>query len=284
MSDAARPLRGIPITDHHVHLRPDGRREEAVREFARRGGTRILLVHAPYEDLQPTPQRGFEPAYLRTLETAERVREAMGVEVLVALGPHPVELLFLANGYDLSQAYRVVRRGLDRAQGHVLEGRAVAIGEVGRPHFPVDPTLWEASNRLLHHAMELAKEADCPLILHTEDPSPTLFQDLAARADEAGLPRDRVVKHFADPSVRSDENWGIFPSVVVKEDYAERAARKGTRFLMETDYLDDPRRPGAVLGPATVPRRSAELLRNGILAADDLHRIHEENVQALYGT
>lgn len=281
--DPADLLRGIPVTDHHVHLRPDGRGVEAAEEFARLGGTRLLLVHVPYEDLQPTPQRGFDPAYLRTLETADRVREAVGVEVLVALGPHPVELLFLANEYDLSRAYRVVRRGLDRAQGHVLEGRAVAIGEVGRPHFPVDPTLWEASNRLLHHAMELAKEAGCPLILHTEDPSPTLFQDLAARADEAGLPRGRVVKHFADPSIRPDENWGVFPSVVVKEDYAERAARKGTRFLMETDYLDDPRRPGAVLGPATVPRRSARLLRDGILTADDLHRIHEENVQALYG-
>ena len=28
---------------------------------------------------------------------------------------------------------------------------------------------------------------------------------------------------------------------------------------METDFLDDPKRPGAVLGPKTVPKRTTEL-------------------------
>ena len=35
-----------------------------------------------------------------------------------------------------------------------------------------------------------------------------------------------------------------------------------TPFLMETDYLDDPRRPGAVLGPKTLPKRTNELGRH----------------------
>jgi TatD-related deoxyribonuclease len=30
---------------------------------------------------------------------------------------------------------------------------------------------------------------------------------------------------------------------------------------METDFLDDPRRPGAVLGPKTIPKRTQELCR-----------------------
>ena len=36
---------------------------------------------------------------------------------------------------------------------------------------------------------------------------------------------------------------------------------------METDFLDDPNRPGAVLGPKTIPKRthqlSKELIHNG---------------------
>jgi TatD-related deoxyribonuclease len=91
------------------------------------------------------------------------------------------------------------------------------------------------------------------------------------------------VKHYADASVLPAENLGIFPSVIAKGDHVREAASKGTRFLMETDYLDDPRRPGAVLGPTTIPKRTAALLREERLTRDDVRRIHEENVVALYG-
>ena len=54
------------------------------------------------------------------------------------------------------------------------------------------------------------------------------------------------------------------PSVLASKKNIEAAAKKGTRFMMETDYIDDPRRPGAVLGPKTVPKRTLELLENNI--------------------
>lgn len=51
---------------------------------------------------------------------------------------------------------------------------------------------------------------------------------------------------------------------------------------METDYLDDLSRPGAVLGPKTVPRRTRKLLNAGLISEDDAYRIHVENVERLY--
>ncbi len=51
MSDSAKLLQGIPVTDDHVHFRPDGQMEKAVRGFRRHGGTRLVLVHTLYEDL-----------------------------------------------------------------------------------------------------------------------------------------------------------------------------------------------------------------------------------------
>ena len=53
--------------------------------------------------------------------------------------------------------------------------------------------------------------------------------------------------------------------------------------MMETDYIDDPRRPGAVLGPKTVPRRTHELLDNNILTEDEISIIHQENPEKTYG-
>ncbi len=74
MSAWKEELKGLPVTDHHVHLRPSGQGVEAVQEFARSGGTRILLVHVPYEDLPTRRPEDFEAAYRRTLRMAQQVR------------------------------------------------------------------------------------------------------------------------------------------------------------------------------------------------------------------
>ncbi len=56
---------------------------------------------------------------------------------------------------------------------------------------------------------------------------------------------------------------------------------------METDYMDDPRRPGAVLGPKTVPKRTQQLVASltgmGIDAEASLCAIHVDLPEALYG-
>ena len=51
---------------------------------------------------------------------------------------------------------------------------------------------------------------------------------------------------------------------------------------METDYLDDKTRPGAVLGPKTVPRRTLELLKQGLIDEDDAYLIHVTNIENIY--
>ena len=59
---------------------------------------------------------------------------------------------------------------------------------------------------------------------------------------------------------------------------------------METDYLDDPRRPGAVLGPRTVPRRTKELCDEWIGSGKKeqtldelLHRVNRDWIESIYG-
>lgn len=283
MSEAAEALKGIPIIDNHVHLRPEGRMDEALAEFAHLGGKRILLVHAPYEDIPPSETGGFRNGYERTLATAERARKHGEVEVHVALGPHPAELLALEEALGLEEAVEVMKSGMEIAAQHVQEGAAMAIGEVGRPHFQVAETVWQASNELMTYGMKLAREVECPIILHTEEATPDMLKEIGKMADRVGLPRKKVVKHYCGPLVLPEENHGTFPSVLARNSWSQQAAEKGTRFLLETDYLDDPKRPGAVLSLKTVPKRCALLLSQGILGREELHRIHGDNVRELYG-
>lgn len=90
------------------------------------------------------------------------------------------------------------------------------------------------------------------------------------------MARHQVVKHYAEGRLE-----GPTPSVMSEKDRLERAAERGEPFLMETDYVDDPGRPGAVLGPKTVPRRVRWLLEAGY--DDAVRNAHVETPKRVYG-
>ena len=77
------------------------------------------------------------------------------------------------------------------------------------------------------------------------------------------------------------EKYGIFPSIVASKPVSE-AVKKSLRFVMETDYIDDLKRPGVVLGIKTVPRRTKKLIDSGLLDEEGVYKIHKENIERLY--
>jgi len=100
---------------------------------------------------------------------------------------------------------------------------------------------------------------------------------------KVGLPPHKIVKHYSPPLVLESENYGLMPSVLASKKNVTAAVEKGMRFMMETDYIDDPRRPGAVLSPKTVPRRTRELIDKGILTEKQISEIHRKNPEKTYG-
>ncbi len=269
--------------DNHFHLRADGLGAEAAKAFEKAGGTALMLTHSPYPDLPIRRAEDYEAAFARTLSLAARAREATRLRVFVALGPYPADLLPLREAVGLEAGVEALRKGMAIAARHVAAGEAVALGEVGRPHFPVDPEAWRASNEIMRCAMETARDAGCAVVLHTEDPTPETFREFAAMADRASLPRGKAVKHHSTPFTRPEETHGIVPSVLAKEDLVAEAVKGGGPFFLETDYMDDPRRPGAVLGPATVPRKTRAWIEKGLLTEETAARIHEDLPERTYG-
>ena len=250
----------IPVYDNHVHLRPDGRNIDALIEFEKAGGTGLTLVTLPYDDVQVYDPAGLGRTYEITLSLAERARERTGLKVNVAVGPYPVLILTLAERLGLKRAETIMKRGMDIAASLVASGRANAIGEIGRPHFDVPIEIKEASDRILAYGMEKAAESACPVIIHSESGSPELMRELSEMARSASLDPGMVIKHFSPPLVRSDETYGVFPSIPASRKAVREALSKGDRFMLETDYIDDPERPGAVMSINTVPNRVRALL------------------------
>ena len=172
---------------------------------------------------------------------------------------------------------------MDIAAALCEEQKCIAIGEIGRPHFPVNEQVLIDSNEILLYGMKKAKDVGVPVVLHTESTTSEQCKKLVEMGKKAGLPPHKIVKHYSPPLVLENENYGLMPSVLASKKNILAAVEKGTRFMMETDYIDDPRRPGAVLGPKTVPKRTRELIEGEILTEEQVNKIHRENPEKTYG-
>ena len=148
--------RRLPIFDNHMHLRAEFKGVGAAKAFEAAGGTAIMLVHTPYDDIPISHGSDYDRAYRKTLQMADAVRASTALQVFVALGPYPVECMHLKEVIGLDGAVAAMRQGIDLAARHVAQGKAVAIGEVGRPHFPVGPDLVRACNEVMEHTMATA--------------------------------------------------------------------------------------------------------------------------------
>ena len=273
----------VPVYDNHLHMSPSGRNVDALREFQAAGGTGLTLVTLPYKEVFPIKSgKDFGESYKITYSLAEKAREVTDLEINIAVGPYPILLLHIAEAVGLEKAEEMMIEGMEIAARDVAEGRACAIGEIGRPHFPVDKDVWDASNRILLRGMELAKENDVPVIIHCENSEDT-DRSLAELADKAGLDRGLVVKHSSPPLVTPEETHGVMPSIPASKSLTKEAIGKGTdRFMIETDYIDDPEKPTAIMAVTTVPKRVSAWVANGQVPLESIYRICKDIPDSLY--
>lgn len=274
----------IPVTDNHIHVDPlNGEGPIKIANiFHRAGGSFMIVPNKPTWTV--SEDCSFQEAMELVIKYVEEINNDTDVTAFAVVGAHPAELSRrIKAGIDIENTELLMRNALKTAQMLVLEGKAVAIGEIGRPHYDVSLQELEAHNRLISYAMELAKDAGCPVQLHTESAGSEQFLEFAEMADNVGIPRNKIIKHFSGAFVLEEENHGLTPSLIATKDVVKVGLKKGKNFFMETDYLDDKTRPGAVLGPKTVPRRTRELLNQGLLTEEDAYKIHVDNVEKIYG-
>ncbi len=246
----------FPVVDDHLHLDPvDGRGLEAVEEFSRSGGTHLFVVNKPswYFDVEVSQRTEFHTAFEATVEICDDATEVLEGEAYPVLGVHPALISRLRErGMSPKEAAELMQEGLEVAAEYVEEEMAVAL-KSGRPHYDVEDSVWRASNEVMERAFELGADVGCAVQLHAEAEED--FRDVGDLAEDAGLSRSKVVKHYSSPGVE-----GVVPSIMSREEWLEVACSNDQDFMMETDFLDDPDRPGAVMGPRTVPRRVRSLV------------------------
>jgi len=269
------------IFDDHLHLRRDGRFIDAIKDFKQAGGTHCVLCQYPMTSLV-IQERSYLPAYHETLKMVEDIHAQVDISLFVTVGPYPVDLIQLSEVFGRTTAIDIMKKGMDQAAELCQENKCIAIGEIGRPHFPVSQQIFDDSNEILQYGMTKAVDVGAPVVLHTESTTPNQCKELVLMGQQVGLKAEKIVKHFSPPLILHDENFGLMPSVLASKKNIVEALQKGTRFLMETDYIDDLKRPGAVLGPKTIPKVTKQLLKEGVLSEKQAYQIHVENPKRTY--
>ncbi len=266
------------LFDNHMHLRQNGRFMEAVNMFIKAGGNSFNLVNLP-EDFGPLSNR-YEAIYEQTLKMAGIIRSETSLDVVVTLGPYPMDyFLFTDHGMN---PLEYMRAGIDLAAKYILDGKANAIGEIGRPHFPVADSIIEASDEIISYAMLTCKDLNCPLILHTEDLDSQGYKRLEKMSLDTGIRLDRIVKHHASP-LDLCLDTKIQKSILASRSNVREISKCKGKFLLETDYVDDPASGWKVIPPDSVPKR-AVMMREEL---DDWESLFDEcflkEPIALYG-
>jgi len=251
------------------------------------------LVHCPDFSSPPTHIDEHRSTYADTIAMADEVRDHHGLNVRVVLGPHPaafahqfIQWIEEDKEGGAERACENYRDSIDAALEFLHEGKAHAIGEVGRPHWPVSDEIWNLSNMLLEETMAMAAKENIALQLHVEGELDSTYRDLSKMAEKVNLSKHKLVRHYSPPQIDEAVTRGLTSSVLVGkgalQPLMETYEQNKTGFMLETDYMDDPRRPGAVLGPKTVPKRTQQLLEAG-MDEETLWRCHVDVPNAIYG-
>ncbi|MGC8663780.1 MAG: TatD family hydrolase [Thermoplasmata archaeon] len=272
----------FPVFDNHVHLQENGENVLAAKRYEKAGGRVINVCNIPTME-KPFDLKYFIDQYDRIIKISDLVRKETSLKVLISIGPYPVDLIKSSEVLGLEKAKELFFNAVELAIRYIEDEKANALGEIGRPHFKVNENIWEASNEIMVYAMRRAGRKKIPVILHTESADEKVFEALSKLAEKAGMDKNFVIKHFSPALILENENHGLFPSVISNRNNIREAIKKGFRFFMETDFLDDPKRKGAVMDITTVPKRFKMLEQENKDLLEKYSFELKENIFRIYG-
>lgn len=279
----------LAFADAHCHSNPvSGLGAKAIAErFAKAGGWFLALVMLPSWSYGARALTLDEYLKLVRLHVAEckAAREA-GLKVACLAGFHPAEIdRAVESGLSYYGALELGLKVLEELFKLCSEGVLQGVGEIGRQHYKTRPESVTVANELLRAALEMSRDTSCLLQVHAENTPAFTARNLKSMADSAGASYSRIVVHHARPGfleeVVASGFWATTPCV--RGGLGEALRRVGSRsVLVESDFLDDPRRPGAVAVPWECPEVQLELLRSGVVTERVLEAVNVDNVERVF--
>lgn len=276
------------VSDAHAHVSPLGLGAETVaKRFKSVGGWFMALVSLPPNHYGfSMGLEGIIKSFESHVTECTRAR-GEGIKVACLAGIHPAyvdELVRVAGSHRTNKVLEIVEKALEYLRKLRLDGRIDGLGEFGRPHYKTLPESVVVNEIALRKALEICKDTDSLIHLHTEQGGLATVASVDYLARLIGVLKNKVVFHHVSTSLAGTvEEFGYVMTVLGHEDLLTNVLEsKITNALVESDFIDDPRRPGAVMYPWDISREVGKLMSRGEYS-ETLTKYLIDNVVSLYG-
>jgi TatD-related deoxyribonuclease len=274
--------------DAHMHSNPIYGLGAAkiARRFKSVGGWFIALVSLPpyhYGFIEPSIE-SYEKMINILLGEAEKIRE-VGLKVRVLAGFHPAEVdEYFKRGLGLKDIIDLSDKVFRLITSYHEKGLIDGIGEVGRQHYSTAPQRLIASELILLKAMTYARDHDMIMHLHLEQGGYVTVESINHLIKYTGIDRDKVFMHHVDYDTGFwSEKYGLWHTIPAKKRILSKSLIENRKYvLVESDYIDDPERPGVSSYPWDIASRIEELLREGIISENIVYSIMIDHIVRAY--
>jgi len=278
----------VKVVDGHLHSSPKGLGGYAIAtKFKDVGGVFMVLVSLPPNHYGlPGGLEGLIKSFDLHVRECKAASEA-GVLVVCLAGIHPSYVDSLVKDLGLHRIDEILHI-IENALKHLItlrrEGLIQGFGEFGRPHYKTLPESLVLNELIMSKVFEIAKDTDSIVHLHLEQAGIATVKTVDAYLRSANLPKKRVIFHHASINVaRYAEELGYYSTILGREELIAKALSLNLKnVLIESDYIDDPGRPGVVMYPWELVKEVEEVARKKAISTQDLLNRFLENVKYVY--
>ncbi|MEM0367967.1 MAG: TatD family hydrolase [Desulfurococcaceae archaeon] len=275
-------------SDVHLHVNPVRGlgAEKVAKKFKSKGGWFISIISLPPYHYGFTDMS--VESYRKSLDLI--TREAMkaktyGLEVVKFLGFHPAEIdNYYKLGVRSDKLLKLVDEVFELMESALRDNLIDGIGEVGRQHYGTSPERFVFSESVMIRALMLARDYNVPIQLHLEQGGLATAYSIKLLAGTLGISTEKTIIHHAnlETAIWSDSYGVVFTAPIRYFD--ERYASNKWRYCMiESDYIDDPSRPGASAYPWEIPDTINKFIEKNVLTEEQAYKILVDNVVKTFG-
>lgn len=277
------------FADGHLHSNPVkgiGMKVIAKR-FFEVGGWFIALVSLPPHHFGfDNTYEGYVKAFNVLLNECRIARE-LNLKSICLAGVHPAALEDEIVK-DVKHSIKVLEKALkvvDYIAKLIREGLIDGFGEIGRPHYKTIPEAFVINTIITRYTLTLAKDMEVPVHLHLEQGGEPTVIDIEEIIKNLGLNKTKVILHHMDISTaKAAQSKNMVFTIPGKQQILREAFKLlNPNYIIESDFIDDPNRPGVSSYPWDIVENQKKLLNEGIVDPEYLYKVNIDTVVKVYG-
>jgi len=279
----------LVYADGHLHSNPVkglGMKSIAKR-FIDSGGWFMVLVSLPPHHYNLNNDFN---GYIKSIEILInecRAARGYGIKTVCLAGIHPadVEDMVNRNVKNVKDVIELAIKILNHVSQLIKDGLIDGFGEVGRPHYKALPEAFTVNSILMRYTLMLAKDLNTYIHLHLEQGGYATVRDIYELLRILDIDRRRVILHHLDIWTAIEaENHGLYYTIPGKYPILKEAFKRLKPFyIVESDFIDDPKRPGVSSYPWEIIENQKKLVEENIVDVEYISRINIDNVAKIYG-